>query len=518
MTIMSSWQISENEMKKIFAFLLLAGIFLLPSPIHAAGTTCMASTTQEVSQCVNQLNAGSITTIEVTAKINCTVDNPCKYNITTTKGGLIFGTPGADAGFYRSGDYLAGAFGAPVFKIANASNLTISDLVFNDDKNSPNCPYNGNDFWTNPKCFDQIKIDNSNGIFLKQLYLTGSKYHPISIDNSNNITITNSRVELGYLRGIRMSKVDTAQIEGNYIVGNGGAGVVTDYAKNTIIKNNFLSHNQSPPWNIGGGQINFGGENSTIIGNTIVDSSVGEFYGCGIELHTEIANLTVRDNDFERNNGADICNNTGVPLSNLVAENNKFLKPLLSWANWVPGTSKEVDPSPWNSAIWDLGKNNNGWVIKTNCFNGDTSCTLPALGTLSVDPNPCIIGSGQTTCSVAISWFIGFAGNMEIKVGSNTFANWAMGFRRVVNGITTSPTPITISGDGHLLASVNVSGLTQGTAKPADLNNDGKIDIYDYNLLVANFGKTGSNITGDIDHNGRVDIYDYNELVANFGK
>jgi hypothetical protein len=53
---------------------------------------------------------------------------------------------------------------------------------------------------------------------------------------------------------------------------------------------------------------------------------------------------------------------------------------------------------------------------------------------------------------------------------------------------------------------------------PADLNADGKVDIFDYNLLVGNFGKTGSNIVGDIDNNGKVDIFDYNILVGNFGK
>ena len=52
----------------------------------------------------------------------------------------------------------------------------------------------------------------------------------------------------------------------------------------------------------------------------------------------------------------------------------------------------------------------------------------------------------------------------------------------------------------------------------ADLNQDGKVDIFDYNLLVANFGKTGTNLVGDIDNNGKVDIFDYNILVGNFGK
>lgn len=56
------------------------------------------------------------------------------------------------------------------------------------------------------------------------------------------------------------------------------------------------------------------------------------------------------------------------------------------------------------------------------------------------------------------------------------------------------------------------------TEKLGDLNSDGKVDIFDYNLLIGNFGKTGSNLAGDIDKNGKVDIFDYNELVGNFGK
>lgn len=60
--------------------------------------------------------------------------------------------------------------------------------------------------------------------------------------------------------------------------------------------------------------------------------------------------------------------------------------------------------------------------------------------------------------------------------------------------------------------------ITCSPTNPADLNTDGKVDIFDYKLLVGNFGKTGSNITGDIDKNGKVDIFDYTILVENFGK
>jgi len=61
---------------------------------------------------------------------------------------------------------------------------------------------------------------------------------------------------------------------------------------------------------------------------------------------------------------------------------------------------------------------------------------------------------------------------------------------------------------------------TGSSVKPGDLNGDGKVDIFDYNLLVANFGKTGAAgfSPADIDKNGKVDLFDYNQLVANFGK
>jgi hypothetical protein len=50
-----------------------------------------------------------------------------------------------------------------------------------------------------------------------------------------------------------------------------------------------------------------------------------------------------------------------------------------------------------------------------------------------------------------------------------------------------------------------------------DLNLDGRVDIFDYNILVSTFGMTGS-VAGDIDKNGKVDIFDYNLLIADFGK
>jgi len=59
----------------------------------------------------------------------------------------------------------------------------------------------------------------------------------------------------------------------------------------------------------------------------------------------------------------------------------------------------------------------------------------------------------------------------------------------------------------------------------ADLTNEGdtpgnQVNEYDYNVLVGEFGKTGTPgwIKADIIKNGKVDEFDYNALVENFGK
>lgn len=53
-----------------------------------------------------------------------------------------------------------------------------------------------------------------------------------------------------------------------------------------------------------------------------------------------------------------------------------------------------------------------------------------------------------------------------------------------------------------------------------DLNDNGKVDIFDYNSFLGEFGKTAGPgfIPADIVVDGVVDIFDYNVLLSNFGK
>jgi len=59
-------------------------------------------------------------------------------------------------------------------------------------------------------------------------------------------------------------------------------------------------------------------------------------------------------------------------------------------------------------------------------------------------------------------------------------------------------------------------GTPPATAKTGDINSDTKVDKYDFAMLMAAWGQTGSN-SADLNHDGKVDKYDFALLMANWG-
>jgi hypothetical protein len=76
---------------------------------------------------------------------------------------------------------------------------------------------------------------------------------------------------------------------------------------------------------------------------------------------------------------------------------------------------------------------------------------------------------------------------------------------------TPTPTPT-------ILPTKTPSPTPNNICQGADLDHNGNVNIFDYNILVGNFGKSGNSLQGDIDNNGTVNIFDYNIIVGNFGK
>ena len=62
------------------------------------------------------------------------------------------------------------------------------------------------------------------------------------------------------------------------------------------------------------------------------------------------------------------------------------------------------------------------------------------------------------------------------------------------------------------------SAPNTSSSKKGDSNDDGSVDVLDFNALMIQWGKTGANNTADFNDDSRVDILDFNLLMINWGK
>lgn len=59
---------------------------------------------------------------------------------------------------------------------------------------------------------------------------------------------------------------------------------------------------------------------------------------------------------------------------------------------------------------------------------------------------------------------------------------------------------------------------TTSMSAKGDATGDGKVDVLDFNSLLIQWGKAGTNLTADLDKNETVDIFDFNLLLINWSK
>ena len=86
-------------------------------------------------------------------------------------------------------------------------------------------------------------------------------------------------------------------------------------------------------------------------------------------------------------------------------------------------------------------------------------------------------------------------------------------------GTTPVPSSTTAaSAQPSVIPTPTPSPAASPSGKPGDIDGNNRVDIFDYNTLLTNFGRNGTNLPGDFDRNGRVDIFDLNTLLSNFGQ
>jgi hypothetical protein len=75
-------------------------------------------------------------------------------------------------------------------------------------------------------------------------------------------------------------------------------------------------------------------------------------------------------------------------------------------------------------------------------------------------------------------------------------------------------------GSGYNITAVSCQSSTSPspstTRKTGDINNDGKVDIFDFNILIGDFNL--GNTRSDLNNDEKVNIFDFNILLTNFGR
>jgi hypothetical protein len=346
-------------------------------------------------------------------------------------------------------------------------------------------------------------------------------------------------------------------LRGNVCTNAGHEGFYLSEFYDSLIEGNIITGSANNGSERGHGiyLANAGSDNTIIRGNTI--SGTRTYDSAGIHFNGDlsvggdgmISGLLVENNTIY-NGGQNGLNMDGV--DNSVIRNN-----LIYGNAYYPLRAYAIDASkgPANLTIVNntfivkgsdyaigLSEDRGGHIIFNNILIGQSS----GAGSISVGNT-----NFQSDYNIVSS---SFSRNQDSS--SMNLANWQSYGKDTHSVSATSVTLFLNSsaGDYHLLSSspalnigvanfsstnaptVDIEGAVrpQGTAfdvgayeyssgttptpKTGDLNNDNKVDIFDYNIIVGNFGKTGSGIAGDIDANGKVDIFDYNLLVGNFGK
>ncbi len=186
---------------------------------------------------------------------------------------------------------------------------------------------------------------------------------------------------------------------------------------------------------------------------------------------------------------------------------NNFLRPII--------TSSGITNFPNSRAIWIIGQNLHPdliYIVRSNgafwldyqkiTYNKQTKEASFLL------PNQNVPDCQNTSCDLQIVLWDPIA-DLTSNSSNITLPTFSA---PPTSNPSQSPSPTVIP------SPPNPPSPSPSSAKPGDTDGNNQVDIFDYNLILTNYGKTGANLQGDFDKNNKVDIFDYNTLISNYGK
>lgn len=121
-----------------------------------------------------------------------------------------------------------------------------------------------------------------------------------------------------------------------------------------------------------------------------------------------------------------------------------------------------------------------------------------------------IVSEGQGTITFKIVTNGSETAGLEVQ-SEQTFSSGITKQKNLAFKITNTTVPP--GGGGGTGGGISPAAVPVPTINKSDANNDGKVNKYDFALLMANWGKTGSNIC-DFNGDGKVDKYDFSLLMS----
>lgn len=182
---------------------------------------------------------------------------------------------------------------------------------------------------------------------------------------------------------------------------------------------------------------------------------------------------------------------TSTPLTELV--NYAPVASFLTVMNNLLVTITDISSDPNNTAPSSLWSD--AWNYVWNF--GDGATTTAHVSTIGNNQTHTYASTGNYTISLALTDQYGLS---SINNGN----------------VTALSTPAVSSGGGgggggggYYMYSPQVNG---------DTNNDGKVDLLDFNMFLTQWGNKGSNLVADFDKNNSVNIFDFNWLMVYWTK
>ena len=305
--------------------------------VPPTGATCKASDAATLRDCVTRLRQGTSDMLEVTTLITCSGPDACLIDLVDINRHLvIFGTPGASAGFRRIDSYAY-----PIVNLFHASKVTIANLIFDEGPDGA-CD----------ACASTIGIHDASDLLLDRLTLLHGKSHAIAIIAARNLIIRNSLIEDAGVFGIwsGISQSSNVLVENNSFKDVQSNAMFWSFTDSTTIRRNTFRHNHRVAlFNecdglCPGGQLDILISNHLLIGSNrildgVIDLNNATGQVGGIEMDRSLHDVTIRNNEIANNRGVGISvNPEASDLANIVITGNNL------FGNGVPLSGFENRP------------------------------------------------------------------------------------------------------------------------------------------------------------------------------